>query len=324
MSRTVAVQDLALVLRPFASSSSMINGRRLCVMTTVVLTTWILGSGCAGAGATHDVPAVTDVRFVEPREDLAWENDRIAFRVYGPALAAEVSNGIDVWSKRVSYPVIEKWYAGDAATGPAKRSYHVDHGEGADFFSVGRTLGCGGSSIRDGDSLIQPGVFASYRIMSTGPKLAEFELTYPPVMFRGRAVRESRRVALPAGDHLNRIDVTYSVEGDPIDVPFAIGLVKRKGVLVTRNPADHSISIWGPMNDDPVNGELGMGAVLPGSAFRKISEDATHVLLHGEIRSGVPVTYYAGAGWTRNGRISVKADWESILRRTSESFESHP
>lgn len=289
----------------------------------VMIVAMIFSAGCTGSRATIDPSAVTDARFVEPRQDLAWENDRIAFRVYGPALAAEVSNGIDVWSKRVRYPVIAAWYAGDTATGPAKRSYHVDHGEGADFFAVGRTLGCGGSAIRDGDTLRQPGVFASYRIISTGPMTAEFELAYPPVMFRGRAVRETRRVSLRAGEHLNRIDVTYLVEGDPIDIPFAIGLVKRKGIVTSHHPADHSISVWGPTNDDPANGELGMGALLPGSAFRSISEDATHVLLHGEIKSGVPVTYFAGAGWTKNGQITDRSDWESILRKTSEAVGSH-
>ena len=30
------------------------------------------------------VPSLTDARFVKPREDVAWENDRIAFRLYGP------------------------------------------------------------------------------------------------------------------------------------------------------------------------------------------------------------------------------------------------
>ena len=31
-------------------------------------------------------PSLVDGRFVLPREDYAWENDRIAFRMYGPAL----------------------------------------------------------------------------------------------------------------------------------------------------------------------------------------------------------------------------------------------
>ena len=54
--------------------------------------------------------SLVEGRFETPREDYAWENDRIAFRMYGPALAAEVNNGIDVWRKRVRYLIVDKWY----------------------------------------------------------------------------------------------------------------------------------------------------------------------------------------------------------------------
>jgi len=62
-------------------------------------------------------PPLVDGRFEKPREDYAWENDRIAFRMYGPALAAEVNNGIDVWTKRVRYLIVDKWYSESAAAG---------------------------------------------------------------------------------------------------------------------------------------------------------------------------------------------------------------
>jgi pectinesterase len=289
-------------------------------MSALAVAILLLASGCSTRETVSDVEKLTDVRFVEPRQDLAWENDRIAFRMYGPALAAEVSNGIDVWSKRVRHPIIEAWYAGDSITGPARRSYHVDHGEGADFFAVGRTLGCGGSAIWDGDSLLQPGVFQSYRIITTGPDQAEFELTYRPVMFQGRAVRETRRVSLKAGQHLNRFDVRYDVEGAPIDIPFAIGLVKRKNVASMSSASGQWVGLFGPTNDDPVNGSLGMGAILPGGNFKRISEDATHVLVHGVVRSGTTVIYYAGAGWTRSGFVADAEGWKELLERVAQEL----
>ena len=47
----------------------------------------------------------------ERKDDLAWENDKVAFRVYGPALrSGPEDSGIDVWCKRVARPVIDKWY----------------------------------------------------------------------------------------------------------------------------------------------------------------------------------------------------------------------
>ena len=64
----------------------------------------------------------TFCRFVPERsDDFAWENDRIAFRMYGPALerTGEISSGIDIWAKRTRKPVIERWYY--------RTDYHKDH-----------------------------------------------------------------------------------------------------------------------------------------------------------------------------------------------------
>ena len=52
-------------------------------------------------------------------DDYAWENDKVAFRTYGPAAqklveqgkkGGIISSGIDCWLKKVNYPVINKWY----------------------------------------------------------------------------------------------------------------------------------------------------------------------------------------------------------------------
>ncbi len=88
---------------------------------------------------------------IEPRrkDDIAWENDKMAFRAYGPALQDSIENsGIDVWCKSVSYPVIDKWYADDLS---GIRSYHKDNGEGLDAFTTADSVGLGGTGIwRDG------------------------------------------------------------------------------------------------------------------------------------------------------------------------------
>ena len=48
----------------------------------------------------------------DPRDDVAWESDRIAFRIYGQGLwkvDSLLSSGVDVWVKRVRTPIVEKW-----------------------------------------------------------------------------------------------------------------------------------------------------------------------------------------------------------------------
>ena len=93
-------------------------------------------------------------------DDFTWENDRCAYRAYGPALqrTGEKAFGIDVWLKSVPYLVVADRYANVyAANQEEKRlrrqgeteaadsikrvfSLHLDHGNGLDGYNVGPTL----------------------------------------------------------------------------------------------------------------------------------------------------------------------------------------
>lgn len=260
------------------------------------------------------LPSLTDARFVPPREDLAWENDRIAFRMYGPALAKEVDNGIDVWTKRVRSLIVQKWYKAAETAPPGHDPYHEDHGEGADYFSVGRSLGAGACALISGDSLMQPGVFAGHRIIATGPLRAMFELSYNPVQYGTRKVRQKMRISIDAGANLNRIEVLFDADGLPAQVPFAAGIVKRKGVTPYADSGNCYASLWGLTTDRPEEEYLGTGVVMPGSTFRCIRETRDHVLLVGSATFGIPAIYYAGAGWTRSRDYETEKDWYSYLR----------
>jgi hypothetical protein len=84
-------------------------------------------------------------RFVPEREDdFTWENDKVAFRVYGPSSGGKGSvSGVDPWFKKVDYSIIDKWYANFLQD----ISYHEDHGEGYDIYHVGPSRGVGGTAI---------------------------------------------------------------------------------------------------------------------------------------------------------------------------------
>jgi hypothetical protein len=268
------------------------------------------------------VQTLTDARFMVPREDVAWENDRIAFRMYGPALAKEVNNGFDVWVKRVRYPIIEKWYKGDEAAGAAKISYHVDHGEGADFFDVGRTLGDGSCALYKNDSLYQPGVFTKYKIISTGPIRAMFEVAYNSINYDGKMISEIKRISLDAGSNLNKIEVTYQCDSASGMIPFAAGIVKRKGVTTYSDAENRWVSLWGQTNKAEENGFLGTGIVMTKEAFKEIKENNVHVMTIGVTAIGKTVVYYAGAGWTRSGDLKTVEEWNNYLKEFSQRINT--
>jgi len=118
----------------------------------------------------------------ERKDDFAWENQYVTYRVYGPALEAtgEIASGIDVWSKRVPNFVIDSFYKHDAEgqrTHNPKLSYHVDDGVGLDSYQVGPTRGCGGTGVLSGGKLWVSKNYTHLKQLSDGPVRFEFELT---------------------------------------------------------------------------------------------------------------------------------------------------
>ena len=77
----------------------------------------------------------TFARYVpERKDDFAWENDKAAYRMYGPALAPEnPSCGVDLWLKRTEELIVDTFYYNELSLG---QSYHVDHGKGLDCYKV--------------------------------------------------------------------------------------------------------------------------------------------------------------------------------------------
>lgn len=91
-------------------------------------------------GEPAPVDSLVYGRFVpERKDDMAWENDRGAYRAYGPALqqSGERAFGYDIWTKCVPHKVLDRRYYDDKVN---KISFHVDHGEGMDVYAVGNCV----------------------------------------------------------------------------------------------------------------------------------------------------------------------------------------
>lgn len=258
-------------------------------------------------------PRVVDVQYVLPREDLAWENDRIAFRVYGSVLAGNVDNGIDVWTKRVRYPIVAKWYKESEGSLPGKDTYHQDRGEGADFFSVGKTLGAGSAGIVWNGKLLQPGLFTHHRIITNGPIRLSVELTYTGLRIDTARYTVVKRITLDAGEQLNRIEEEYLSNTDRSPLKLAAGLVKRASTVMSKHEASRYLALWGSTNKDSVNGSLGTAVLFPAGTDIGFSEDSLQYFMSREILQGKKVTYYSGAAWSRMGDITTRQEWEKYL-----------
>ncbi len=264
--------------------------------------------------ALNDLPAAAYGTFMPQRkDDFAWENDRIAHRVYGPALEAtgEITSGMDVWVKRTRKPIIEKWYY--------LAAYHKDHGEGLDIYKVGPSRGCGGSGIwRDG-KLYVANNFITWRLIENGPSRVVFELGYAPYDAGGIKVRETRRIALETGSNLSRIETRFDWEGGPDDLQAMVGIVKREGGGAPDFAKDGSwMAYWEP--EQPGNGTIGCGVVMTSPA--KPLDTEAQAFLQATVKRGQSLVYYAGAGWTKSGDFPNKESWVRYISESGAKLNS--
>ncbi len=255
-------------------------------------------------------------RFVrERRDDFAWENDRIAHRMYGAALETWpleplTSSGVDVWVKRTRRLVINDWYMVD--------DYHRDNGDGADLYSVGKTRGCGGSGIWAGGVMAVSKNFRNSRTLANGPVRVMFELEYDAWPAGSTAVSEVKRITLDAGQNLDRFESVYNAAAaGPLQ--HAAGIKKAAGAQVAFAKDTGVLRTWEALKGA---GSLGCGIVMDPGAITGAPEADGNVLLTTAVPRQGPVVYYAGFGWDRSGDFAGLPDWDRYLEQFSRRLRA--
>ena len=272
----------------------------------------------ANASAAYTVQAGTPVdvevracgrQYPERLDDMAWENDLVGFRAYGPALQArgERGFGYDLFTKRgTAAPVLEDMYAKELDADSWKQvnelrktdpkaadelvrtfSYHIDHGYGMDCYAVGPTLGAGVSALK-GDT----------------------------------AVVETRLITLDAGSHLNRTAVSYSNLKESLPIVTGIVLHEPDGAVVA-DAAGGYMTYVDPTTG-PDNGKIFMGAAFPAVVKeaktvlfpieeKKMRNNADgHVLVVSDYEPGADYVYYWGFAWDR-ADIKTAEAWNRYM-----------
>jgi len=267
-------------------------------------------------------PTKVFARYVPERlDDFGWENDKIAHRTYGPALAAPdepkrgkevlVTSGLDVWCKRVSYPIVDRWY------NKGHDHYHHDEGEGMDMYQVGTSRGCGGTGVWDGKQLYVGRNYSSWKVIANGPIRAIFELTYDAWDANGLKVAETKRFTVDAGHNLDQIESTFTVTGGSArEITVAIGVNKDSGdkgqnavALQTKDLAAGWFAQW---EVEKTNGAIGEAVIVP-AGLEGFAEDAVNHLVVAKATSGKPLRYFVGAGWSKAGEFTTQEQWNAYV-----------
>ncbi|PJJ08410.1 uncharacterized protein DUF4861 [Flavobacterium sp. 1] len=269
----------------------------------------------------------TYARFVPERiDDFAWENDRVAFRTYGPEAqrlveegkeGGTLSSGIDLWLKKVNYSIIDSWYAKNVTT---PGYYHIEHGEGYDPYHVGSSRGTGGTGIWENDSLYISKNYTKYRLITTGPLRTIFELDYAP--WSKYEVTETKRISLDLGSNFSKFENKISATSKIPNYTLGITLHKEKGV-VGINTQKGIFRHWEPIDDSFV----GEGIVINPSVVKMAMDHRSKVVDQSQILVATTpenntLTYYVGFAWTGSAQVQSVQDWDAMLEKQAQIIQN--
>ncbi len=280
-------------------------------------------------------------------DDLAWENDLVGFRAYGPALqkSGQHGYGYDLFTKRgTTEPILEELYDKfldkeirahiselwktdrDAARELDNAiSYHIDHGYGMDCYAVGPTLGAGTSALMEGDSLIYPWCYKSCEVLDNGPLRFTARLEFHPLTVGGDStIVETRLISLDAGSQLNRTTLTYSHL--PATTPIATGIVLHEPEGIITADAEKGYITYIDPTQGSDNGNIMIGCAFPAEvektktvlfspeekAMRNNADG--HLLAISAYTPAAEYIYYWGFAWNRAGKIKTPEAWHRYMQ----------
>ena len=289
---------------------------------------------------------VYGAQYPEWQDDLVWENDKMAYRVYGPDVQqrGQKTFGYDIFTKNVSELVMESRYGlvlNEETWNNIKQlredghkeladsiedaiSYHVDHGTGMDCYHVGATLGAGTTALMDGDKIIYPYCYSDFEILDNGPLRYTMRLKFNPSIIRNDSnVVETRLIQLDKGSYLNKTIVAYENLADRQTLATGVVIHKPYFDRYQYDIQQGYIAYADPTQDvKNGNGIIYVGTVFPSNVqnmqvqlFEQPVDNALgHVLALNDYVPGDDFVYYWGAGWSKAG-FTTDSEWVNYLKK---------
>lgn len=250
--------------------------------------------------------------------DILWENDRTAHRIYSRDLEkAEPpsTSGIDAWGKSVRWPYMDR----QLRTG----DQHANHGEGLDFYDVGTGRGAGGLGVWHDNKLWTSRNWSDVKILKNGPDVASFSVDYAPwPVDTDRKVWETRTFSLPLGTNFTRMVSTISSD-KPGPLVVGIGISKRKRAsgsgVFRKDLAPGRVTFWEPA--DPEKGSMAIALMVAPESVVEVRSDFDNYLVLVKVEPGKPFVYYMGAAWDKGLDFSSAAEWDAYVAAQTPDFD---
>ena len=290
-------------------------------------------------------------------DDLVWENDRCAWRFYGPGAHKHMKNnayGFDTFTKNTPHPIQDQLYHNELTSygvnEQIKKSgsplnwdevhrgytYHRNHGAGMDAYTVGATLGAGAAALKAADgSLVYPLYYEKAEILDNGPLRFTVRMTMPKRALNGDSIQETRLITQDCGSHFARVEITYKGLNKPTPVCAGIVVHKSAPKAYTLNQKEGFITYADALDTpEAMNGEHYLGVFLPKTAngktksqlkYEPLPEKTPNAIGHALIQTtytpGQPFVYYTGSAWSHYD-VPTLAIWQETLRHEASILQN--
>lgn len=296
--------------------------------------------------------------FTERQDEFGWENDCVAYRVYGHGGAV----GYDFFNKSTPELMLDYWYASEQNQEMRSVSqqlrergyadladqvynafcYHIDHGKGMDCYTVGPTLGGGANALlKEDGSLFMPQCYKTFEILDQGPLRFTVRFTYPEQEFNGEKMTETRTISLDAGSQFNRVTIAYQGLSKPVKMaagtvihqsnPSAYVLSQENGYMGYEDLGDPSV--YNAKYRDELAKQMGkiyIGLLFPEKDITTTYQQRENGIAIGHIlgistyQPNMTYTYYFGSGWDKNPNTGFHSltDWEAHLSHAAISVRN--
>ena len=267
----------------------------------------------------------TFARFVPERaDDFTWENDRIAHRLYGPALwvqdgVKKTGSGVDVWCKHIRQPFINHMYERSKNAKGKADNYHNDDGIGGDNYRAGTNRGCGGSAVWAADKMWTSKCYQTWKLISAGPIRAAFELSYEPWDANGVKVSEVRHITLDLGSNLSRYECRFETGGQAITAAAGLFIHFPDSKLTHE---ENWAAIWEKFSEGDGPGFIPVALVWPATSGGQFKQAESHALVLTALKPSTPLVYFAGAGWSKGLDFPDEAAWLAYVKAFSARLAS--
>lgn len=250
--------------------------------------------------------------YPEAMNDIAWENDRMAFRICGATkeTTATEADGYDLWVKNSEDPVLDILYESGRMKRDSCRSVPA--------------LGAGTTALYVDNVLVYPGYYQTEEILDNGPLRFTVMLTYHPFVVKGDSgVVETRVISLDKGSQLNKTIVYFKNLKQPQTLATGIELHEPDAGNYFADAKNGYIGYADRANPGAENGVKYVGAVFPSNVKETrpvlVSPSEAdkrgvcgHLVAFSDYLPDSDFVYYWGAGWSEFGFSSMDG-WTRYL-----------